>query len=97
MPSEKRTKSAAVKAQKTVQRGLTTYQMRQSWVEKEIKDYTAETKRLNRDNNLVYIIKEEHPHAIYRINEGRNYHSISDALRDNRPKRMVSSHSSIRH
>ena len=54
-------------------------------------------KRLNRDNNLIYIIKAEYLHAVYRINEDRNYCSISDVLRDNRPKCMISSHLNIRH
>ena len=71
--------------------------MRQSWVKKEVKDYTAEMKRLDRDNNLIYIMRAGHLHTIYRANKGRNYRSISDVLRDNRPKCMISSHLSIRH
>ena len=71
--------------------------MKQSWVKKKMKDYTVEMKRLDRDNNLIYIIKAEHSHAIYRANEDRNYHSISDVLRDNRSKRIISSHLSIKH
>ena len=71
--------------------------MRQSWVKKEMKGYTAEIKRLNRDNNLIHIIRAEHLYAIYRANKDRNYCSISDTLRDNRPKCMISSHLSIRH
>ena len=54
-------------------------------------------KRLNRGNNLIYIMRAEYLHAIYRANEGRNYRSISDILRDNRLKCMISSHLSIRH
>ena len=71
--------------------------MRQSWVKEEIKGYTTEIKRLNRGNNLVYIMRAGHLHAIYRTNKDRNYCSISDALRDNRPKYIISSHLSIRH
>ena len=62
-----------------------------------MKGYTAETKRMNKDNNLIHTMRAEHSYAIYRANEGRNYCSISDILRDNRPKCMISSHLSIRH
>ena len=65
-------------------------------MKKEVENYTTETKRLNRGNNLVYIMRAEHLYAIYRTNKGRNYCSISDVLRDNRPKYMISSHLSIR-
>ena len=54
-------------------------------------------KRLNRDDNLIYIMKAEYLYAVYRVNKGRNYCSISDVLRDNRPKCMIDSHLSIRH
>ena len=54
-------------------------------------------KRLNKDNNLIYIMRAEYLHAVCRVNEGRNYCSISDVLRDNRPKYIISSHLSIRH
>ena len=36
-------------------------------------------------------------HAVYRVNEDRNYCSISDVLRDNRPKCIINSHLSARH
>ena len=36
-------------------------------------------------------------HAVYRINEDRNYCSISDILRDNRSKHIVDSHLSARY
>ena len=62
-----------------------------------MKSHTAETKRPDRDNNLIYIIKVEYLHAVCRINKGRNYCSISDVLRDNRPKCMIDSHLSVRH
>ena len=62
-----------------------------------MKDYTAEIKRLNRDNNLIYTMKAGYLYTIYRTNKGRNYCSISDVLRDNRPKYIISSHLSIRH
>ena len=54
-------------------------------------------RRLNRDNNLIHTIKAEYLHAVYRINKDRNYCSISDILRDNRPKCMINSYLSIRH
>ena len=62
-----------------------------------MKSYTAETKRLNRGNNLIYTVRAEYSHTVYRVNKGRNYCSISDALRDNRPKHMINSHLSVRH
>ena len=66
-------------------------------MKEEVEGYTAEIKRLNRDNNLVHIIEAGHSHAICRANKGRNYCSISDALKDNRPKCIISSYLSIRH
>ena len=61
-----------------------------------MKSHTAEKKRSDRDNNLVHTIKAEYSHTVYRINEGRNYCSISDVLRDNRSKCIIDSHLSIR-
>ena len=54
-------------------------------------------KRLNRGNNLIYTVRAEYLYAVHRINKGRNYCSISDALRDNRSKCMIDSHLSIRY
>ena len=54
-------------------------------------------KRSDRDNNLIYTVRAEYLHTVYRINKGRNYCSISDILRDNRPKCMIDSYLSIRH
>ena len=54
-------------------------------------------KELNRDNNLIYIIEAEYLYTVCRVNKDRNYCSISDVIRDNRPKCMVDSHLSIRY
>ena len=66
-------------------------------MKKGMKSHTAEIKRLNRDNNLIYIMRAEYLHTVCRVNEDRNYCSISDVLRDNRPKCIIDSHLSIRH
>ena len=71
--------------------------MRQSWVKKEVKSHTAEMKRSDRDNNLIYTIRAEYLYAVYRVNKGRNYCSISDVLRDNRAKCIVDSHLSVKY
>ena len=71
--------------------------MKQSWVKKEVKSHTAEIKGLNRDNNLIHTIRAEYLHIVYRVNKGRNYCSISDVIRDNRPKCIVDSHLNARH
>ena len=62
-----------------------------------MRSHTIEIKRLNRDNNLIYIIKAEYLYAVYRINKDRNYCSISDILKDNRPKYIINSYLSVRH
>ena len=62
-----------------------------------MKSHTAEIKRSDRDNNLIHIMKAGYPHAVCRINKGRNYCSISDVLRDNRSKCIIDSHLSIEH
>ena len=54
-------------------------------------------KRLNRDNNLIYTVRAEYLYTVYRVNKSRNYCSISDILRDNRPKCMINSYLSIRY
>ena len=62
-----------------------------------MKSHTVEMKRLIRDNNLIYIMRAEYLHAVCRINEDRNYCSISNVLRDSRSKCMIDSHLSVRH
>ena len=54
-------------------------------------------KRLNKDNNLIHIMRAEYSYTVCRINEDKNYHFIFDAFRDNRSKCIISSYLSIRH
>jgi hypothetical protein len=62
-----------------------------------MESYIIKIKKLAKDNNLVYTIKAEYSHAIYRVNKGRGYRSVLNTLRDNRLKRIVSSHLSTRY
>ena len=62
-----------------------------------MKSYTIRTKRLNKDNNLIYIIRAEYSQTVYKVNKDKNYCFISDVLRDNRSKYMINSYSCIRH
>ena len=62
-----------------------------------MKSHTAEVKGPNRGNNLIYIMRAGYLYAVYRVNKGRNYCSISDVIRDNRPKCMIGSHLSVRY
>jgi hypothetical protein len=62
-----------------------------------MESYIIKIKELDKNNNLVYTIEVECTYTIYRINKDRGYHSISNILRDNRFKHIVSSYLSTRY